>query len=153
LPKLLRTLKLEQPVLIGHSDGATIALLHASRHLVNACVAMAPHVTVEDVAIRSIEQARDAYLAPDQTLRGRLSRYHDDVDNAFWQWNDVWLSHAFRSFDIRKDCSRITAPLLLVQGCNDEYGTLQQLRDIEAEAPHVQTLELPDCGHSPHRDT
>ena len=152
LPKLLHALDLKRPVLIGHSDGATIALLHATRHPVRACVAMAPHVTVEEVAIRAIKQARDAYLAPDHILRSRLARHHDDVDNAFWQWNDVWLGPAFRSFDIRNDCSRITAPLLLIQGCNDEYGTLQQLRDIEVAAPHAHTLELPDCGHSPHRD-
>ena len=153
LPKLLHALDVQRPVLIGHSDGASIALLHASRHPVSACVAIAPHVTVEEVAIRSIEQARVAYQAPDHQLRSRLARHHDDVDNAFWQRNDVWLSPAFQTFDIRSDCARITAPLLLVQGHNDEYGTLQQLRDIETAAPHAQSLELNDCGHSPHRDS
>jgi pimeloyl-ACP methyl ester carboxylesterase len=158
LPRLLQGLGIERPVLIGHSDGATIALLHASRHPVSACVAIAPHVWVEDVALQAIAAARDLYLAgtaPDTNgkgLRQRLARYHADVDNAFWQWNDVWLSPAFRSFDIRSDCRRIQAPLLAVQGENDEYGTLEQLREIAKAAPHARTAAIPDCGHSPHRD-
>ena len=153
LPELLRQLDVRQPVLVGHSDGATIALLHASRHPVSACVVMAPHVFVEDVSIRSIEQARLAYAdTSERGLRQRLARYHQDADNAFWQWNDIWLSPAFRDFDIRPDCRLITAPLLAVQGLNDEYGSLDQLRDIQAMVPGATTLELPDCGHSPHRD-
>lgn len=153
LPELLRQLDVRQPVLVGHSDGATIALLHASRHPVSACVVMAPHVFVEDVSIRSIEQARLAYADPSEHgLRQRLARYHQDVDNAFWQWNDIWLSPAFRDFDIRPDCRSIAAPLLAVQGLNDEYGSLDQLRDIQAMVPGATTLELADCGHSPHRD-
>lgn len=157
LPLLLERLGLSQPVLVGHSDGASIALLHASRHAVSACVAIAPHVFVEGVSLHSIAAARDQYLAsannPDNKgLRQRLQRYHADVDNAFWQWNDVWLSEAFRTFDIRLECGRIRAPLLAIQGTDDEYGTLQQLRDIAAAAPHAQTLEIPACGHSPHRD-
>lgn len=153
LPELLRHLDLKQPVLVGHSDGATIALLHASRHPVSACVVMAPHVFVEDVSIRSIEQARLAYAdISERGLRQRLARHHQDVDNAFWQWNDIWLSPAFLAFDIRPDCRSITAPLLTVQGLNDEYGSLDQLRDIQASVPGATTLELPDCGHSPHRD-
>lgn len=149
LPRLLQALGLQQPVLVGHSDGATIALLHASQHRVAACVAMAPHVFVEDVALRAIAAARDAYPLG---LRERLARYHADVDNAFWQWNDVWLSPAFRAFDIRAACGRIAAPLLLVQGTDDEYGTLDQLDAIAAVAPQAQRLVLPACGHSPHRD-
>lgn len=150
LPALLETTGYQNPVLVGHSDGATIALLHASRHPISACVAIAPHVLVEDVSLRAIEQARRAYVTSD--LRNRLARYHRDVDNAFWQWNDVWLSDAFRSFDIRTDCARITAPLLLVQGLNDEYGTLQQLSEIQQQAPHAQSMVMAQCGHSPHRD-
>jgi pimeloyl-ACP methyl ester carboxylesterase len=149
LPALLAALGVERPVLIGHSDGATIALLHAARHPVSACVAMAPHVFVEPVSLASIEQARRAW---DQGLRERLARYHGDVDGAFWQWNDVWLSDAFRGFNIEAACGDIRAPLLLVQGLDDEYGTLEQLRRIERAAPHARTLELPACGHSPHRD-
>jgi len=143
-----------KPVLIGHSDGATIALLHASRHPVSACVAIAPHVMVEDVSIRAIEQARELYAADmgGRGLRQRLTRYHADVDNAFWQWNDVWLSEAFRSFDIRADCRAIQVPLLAVQGVHDEYGSLQQLHAIRQAVPHAHMIEIPDCGHSPHRD-
>lgn len=141
------------PVLIGHSDGATIALLHASRFPVSGCVAMAPHVMVEAVALQAIAQARDAYLRSHETrLRERLQRYHQDPDNAFWQWNDVWLSAAFATFDIRPQCAQVCAPLLLVQGLADEYGTLAQLDAIAAAAPQAQRLELADCGHSPHRD-
>lgn len=154
LPALLEQLGVAQPVLVGHSDGATIALLHASRHPVSACVAIAPHVVVEDVALQAIAQARQLYEADasERGLRARLARYHADVDNAFWQWNDVWLSEAFRRFDIRPDCQTIRAPLLAVQGVDDEYGTLQQLHEIALACPHAQTHALPDCGHSPHRD-
>ncbi len=152
LPALLQALGVPEPVLVGHSDGATIALLHASRHPVAACVAMAPHVFIEDIALNAIAQAKTLYEGDPDGLRQRLSRYHADVDNAFWQWNDVWLSPAFRQFDIRAECQAITAPLLLAQGLGDEYGTLAQLDEIALAAPHAQRIELPDCGHSPHRD-
>jgi pimeloyl-ACP methyl ester carboxylesterase len=150
LPALLRRLGLARPVLVGHSDGGTIALLHASRHPVAACVVLAPHVIVEEVSLRSIERAREAYTKGD--LRARLSRYHADVDGAFWQWNDVWLSPGFRAFDIREDCRRIQAPLLAIQGVDDPYGSMAQIHDIAAAAPHARLVELAACGHSPHRD-
>ena len=150
LPALLAALKVHQPVLLGHSDGATIALLYASRFPVAACIAMAPHVLVEPVAITSIAGARDAFETSD--LRGRLTRHHQDVDGAFWQWNDVWLSEGFASFDVRAECRRITAPLLLIQGLKDEYGTMLQLDEIATAAPHAQQVRLADCGHSPQRD-
>ncbi|MEX1168076.1 MAG: alpha/beta hydrolase [Hydrogenophaga sp.] len=152
LPEWLQALGIEQPVLIGHSDGATIALLHASQHPVSACVAMAPHVFVEPKALKAIEHAKQAFTAQDGAFRQRLARFHHNVDNAFWQWNDVWLSDAFRSFDIRTACTNITAPLLCIQGVDDEYGTLAQLDAIEAAAGHCTRLEMPRCGHSPHRD-
>jgi pimeloyl-ACP methyl ester carboxylesterase len=150
LPALLQACGIERPVLLGHSDGATIALLHASRFPVSACIVMAPHVIVEEVALRAIEQARTAWESTD--LAQRLGRYHDDPACAFRQWNDVWLSPAFRDFDIRAECRRITAPLLAIQGVNDEYGTLAQLDEIVAAAPQTQRLVLSDCGHSPQRD-
>ena len=152
LPVLLESLGVSKPVLVGHSDGATIALLHACRHKVTACVAMAPHVFIEEIALNAIAQAKTAYETESTGLRERLSRYHADVDNAFWQWNDVWLSEAFRSFDIRAECRAIAAPVLLAQGLSDEYGTLAQLDEIARAAPQAQRVELPDCGHSPHRD-
>ena len=150
LPALLDQLQIRNPVLLGHSDGATIALLHASRFAVSACIAMAPHVVVEAVAVRSIAQAKVAFDSGG--LRARLAKHHADVDGAFWQWNDVWLSHAFRSFDIRPECGHITAPLLLIQGLDDAYGTLLQLDEIALAVQHAAQLRLADCGHSPQRD-
>jgi len=150
LPALLAQLNIQNPVLIGHSDGATIALLYASRFEVSACIAMAPHVLVEAVAVKAIAQAKTAFES--NGLRQRLAKHHADVDGAFWQWNDVWLSRGFASFDIRAECRRITAPLLLIQGLDDEYGTMLQLDEIALAAPHAQQLRLGDCGHSPHRD-
>ena len=150
LPALLAQLGVRSAVLIGHSDGGTIALLHAAHHPVRACIVMAPHVMVEDVSIRSIEAAREAY--EHGPLRARLAPFHADVDGAFWQWNDVWLSPAFRSYDIRQDIASISAPLLAIQGEDDPYGTMAQIDDIAAAVPHAQLLKLPQCGHSPHRD-
>ncbi|AOW12998.1 alpha/beta hydrolase [Hydrogenophaga crassostreae] len=152
LPAWLAATGIQRPVLIGHSDGATIALLHASRYPVSACVAMAPHVFVESKALAAIEQARQLYSANDGGFRQRLSRHHKDPDNAFWQWNDVWLSEPFRSFDIQADCAPIASPLLCVQGLDDEYGTLGQLDAIQAVVPRCRRLEIAQCGHSPHRD-
>lgn len=150
LPALLQTLGLSQPVLLGHSDGGTIALLYASQHPVSACVVMAPHVMVESISIDAITAAKEAYLHG--PLRERLSRYHDDVDCAFWQWNDVWLSSAFRSFDIREDCRRIHSPVLAIQGREDPYGSLQQIEDIRPDHGRIERLVLDHCGHSPQRD-
>lgn len=152
LPAWLAATGTERPVLIGHSDGATIALLYASQHPVSACVAMAPHLFVENKALDAIEQAKELYSADGGDFRRRLARHHKDPDNAFWQWNDVWLSEAFRSFDIRAECAQIDSPLLCVQGLGDEYGTLDQLDALQTAVPHCRRLELAQCGHSPHRD-
>ena len=151
LPALLRELRIDAPpVLVGHSDGGSIALLHAGRHPLAACVVMAPHVMVEDVSIRSIEEARDAWQAGG--LRDRLARFHADVDGAFWQWNDAWLNPDFRAFDIRAECRRIATPLLAIQGIDDAYGTLRQIEEIAPTAGPFEMQVLPECGHSPHRD-
>ena len=149
LPALLEELGVERPVLLGHSDGGTIALIHASHFPVKACIVMAPHVIVEDMSVRSIADARDAFLQGG--LRDRLARYHADVDCAFWQWNDIWLSDAFRGFDIRADCRRITAPVLALQGEDDPYGSMRQIDDIAPQGL-FEAVKLPACGHSPHRD-
>ena len=149
LPALLEALGVERPVLLGHSDGGSIALLHASRHPVTACVVMAPHVVVEDISVRSIEAAREAYPT---ALRERLKRYHADVDGAFWQWNDIWLDPAFRNFDIRDDCRRIVAPVLAIQGQEDPYGTMRQIEEIAPTQASCTMKKLAACGHSPHKD-
>lgn len=150
LPTLLEELGIGQPVLLGHSDGGTIALLHAAHFPVRACVVMAPHVIVEDVSIAAITQAREAFESGD--LRERLARYHADVDGAFWQWNDIWLSPAFRDFDIRGECRRITAPILALQGLDDPYGTLRQIEEIAPTRGPFELQTLAGCGHSPHKD-
>ena len=150
LPALLSELGIPCPVLVGHSDGGTIALLHAAHHAVSACIVLAPHVMVEDVSVRSIEAAREAF--EHGPLRARLAPFHADVDGAFWQWNDIWLSPDFRSYDIRQEIASISAPLLAIQGEDDPYGTLAQIDDIAAAVPHAQLLKLAQCGHSPHRD-
>jgi pimeloyl-ACP methyl ester carboxylesterase len=151
LPALLSRLGIAAPpVLVGHSDGGSIALLYASRRPLAACVVMAPHVMVEDVSIRSIEQARDAYAGTG--LRERLARFHADVDVAFWQWNDAWLDPAFRAFDIRPECRRIASPVLAIQGEDDVYGTLRQIEEIAPTAGPFEMQVVPQCGHSPHRD-
>jgi pimeloyl-ACP methyl ester carboxylesterase len=150
LPRLLQQLGVDQPVLLGHSDGGSIALLHAAQFPVAACVVMAPHVIVEDVSIRSIEEARGAFEAGG--LRERLARYHADVDGAFRQWNDIWLDPAFRAFDIRPQCRRIAAPVLAIQGEDDPYGTLRQIDEIAPTLGAFERRVLPRCGHSPQRD-
>jgi len=150
LPPLFAALQIERPWLFGHSDGGSIALLHASQHPVAGLVVLAPHLFTEDMGIASIAAARTAYETTD--LRARLARYHADVDSAFRGWNDVWLDPAFRAWNIEAALDTITCPLLAVQGEDDEYGTLEQIRGIARRVPHTRLLVLPDCGHSPHRD-
>ena len=149
LPELLAQIGVEKPVLLGHSDGASIALLYASHCPVSACIAMAPHVIVEDISVSAIQLAKTAFEHGD--LRQRLARFHADVDTAFWQWNDIWLSPAFRPFDIRSICHAITDPVLALQGRQDAYGTLQQINDIQTLG-RIERVVIEDCGHTPHRD-
>jgi pimeloyl-ACP methyl ester carboxylesterase len=113
-------------------------------------VVLAPHIMVEELSIASIEKARQAYL--DTDLRERLAKYHDDPDSAFWGWNDIWLHPPFREWSIEAEIAAIRCPLLAVQGVDDEYGTLEQIRGIARRVPHTQLVELDRCGHSPHRD-
>jgi pimeloyl-ACP methyl ester carboxylesterase len=153
LPALLDALDIVDPILIGHSDGASIALIHAGAKTrpVRALVAMAPHVFVENLSIAGIEQAGLAYEGAD--LRAKLGRHHSDADSTFRGWNDVWLSPAFRGWNIESFLPGITCPLLLIQGRDDEYGTLAQLDAIERQVSgRVERVELFDCRHSPHRD-
>ncbi len=156
LPALLRALAtdtaLRPPWLFGHSDGGSIALLHAARfqQQVAGVIVLAPHIVVEPLSIAGIEQTRTAYLQTD--LRERLTRHHDDPDSAFWGWNDIWLHPEFRHWSIESELAGILCPLLAVQGLEDQYGTLEQIRGIARRAPQTELLELAQCGHSPHRD-
>jgi len=152
LPLLLRDCGIERPVLIGHSDGASIAIIHAGAGFpVESLVLLSPHVFVEEHSIAGIEAAAAAYDGGD--LRDRLGRHHADVDVAFHGWNDVWLSREFRAWDIRSSLVSITCPVLVVQEEDDAYGTLAQVDAIEegASGP-VTRLVLPGSGHSPHVD-
>jgi pimeloyl-ACP methyl ester carboxylesterase len=152
LPALLRELGVDRPWLFGHSDGGSIALLHAAAfpQALRGAVVLAPHILVEDISVASITKAREAYQQTD--LPQRLARYHDDADSAFFGWNDVWLSPAFRHWNITEELRAIRCPVLAVQGLDDEYGTLEQIRGIARVVPHAQLLEIPQCGHSPHKD-
>ena len=153
LPALLDRLGIADPVLVGHSDGASIALLHAGSgsRPVRALVALAPHVFVEDMSIASIDEVRRQYETTD--LREKLARRHADPDAAFRGWNDVWLAPAFRSWNIEACLPGVRCPLLLIQGSDDEYGSAAQLDAIERQVGgEVTRIELADCRHSPHRD-
>ncbi|HVW69759.1 MAG TPA: alpha/beta hydrolase [Steroidobacteraceae bacterium] len=152
LPQFLDALEIDKPILFGHSDGGSIALIHAggSGRPVGGVVALAPHVFVEDLSVSNIAAAKVAYEKTN--LREKLARYHDDVDGVFRGWNDIWLSPDFRAWNIEEYLPRITCPVLAIQGEEDEYGTMEQIRRIERASPRVETLCLPDCRHSPHKD-
>ncbi|MBL8317046.1 MAG: alpha/beta hydrolase [Burkholderiaceae bacterium] len=153
LPTLLDALHVhEPPWLFGHSDGASIALLYASRFpgAVQGLVLLAPHIRVEPVSVASIQQARAAWH--DTDLRQRLAKYHVDPASAFFGWNDIWLDPGFTRWNIESELPSIACPLMAIQGLDDEYGTLEQIHGIARALPGTRLLELPDCGHSPHRD-
>jgi pimeloyl-ACP methyl ester carboxylesterase len=152
LPAFFEHLGIKHPWLFGHSDGGSIALLYAARfpQAPSGIVVVAPHILVEDITIKSIEEARATYLSTD--LRAKIGRYHADPDSAFWGWNTIWLDSSFRTWNIEDQLSLITCPILAVQGEDDEYGTLNQIRGIQRKAPQTRLLVLPKCGHSPHRD-
>jgi pimeloyl-ACP methyl ester carboxylesterase len=152
LPAILERLGVRRPVLFGHSDGASIALIWAAtpESGVAGVIALAPHVKVEELTVRSIAAARDAYLETD--LRTRLSRHHREVDSAFWEWNRIWLDPAFRSWNIEALLPSIRCPILAIQGEDDEYGTMEQIASIARAVPGSKLMALPACRHSPHRD-
>jgi pimeloyl-ACP methyl ester carboxylesterase len=153
LPAVLDALGIIDPILVGHSDGASIALIHAGarRRRVRGLILEAPHVFVEDVTVASIADAKVAWAETD--LRRRLGRYHADVDGAFTGWNDIWLHPDFRAWNIEEYLPGVACPVMVVQGADDEYGTSAQLAAIEngVKGP-VECLLLPNCKHSPHRD-
>lgn len=157
LPEVLDATGVREAVLVGHSDGGSIAILFAGSGLpqtqrVRSLVLLAPHVFVEDLSVRSIEATAEAYRTGD--LRERLERRHGaNVDSAFWGWNGAWLDWGFRLWNIEGSLPRIRVPSLVIQGRDDPYGTLAQVDAIErgAGAP-VTRLVLDACGHAPHRD-
>ena len=152
LPELLRQFGIARPILLGHSDGASIALIYASTwpDRVRGLVLEAPHVFVEEFGLRSTVAIRKLYESSD--LPKRLGRYHDHVDETFRGWNDIWLDPQFRSWNIEEDLDAINCPTLIIQGENDEYGTLAHVSAIQKRVPTAERLILADCGHSPHRD-
>src|SRR5581483_853462 len=152
LPDLLSQLKIEGPVLVGHSDGASIALIYAGAHDgVRALVLLAPHVFVEDLSVKSIAEAKAAFQTTDLPLR--LGNHHRDAERTFWGWNDIWLHPDFRTWNIEEYLPRIRCPILVIQGLQDQYGTMAQVKAIQQKARgRVEVLSLADCRHSPQRD-
>lgn len=158
LPRVLETAGVRRAVLVGTSDGGTIALMYAGRGdtpdpwrgRIDAVISMAAHVFNEDVTIRGIEEARAAYETTN--VRDKLARYHgDNVDWAFWSWCNVWLSPAFRDWNVERFLPAIAVPVLVVQGENDHYGTLAQVEAItgQVSGPAEKAI-IADCGHSPY---
>ena len=152
LPALLRALELERPILLGHSDGASIALICAGAHpaIARALVLEAPHVFVEELSVRSIAEAKTAFETTD--LPAKLARHHADAAATFYGWNDIWLEPRFRNWNVEPYAARVRVPVLLIQGDADEYGTTAQLESIAARVPRTETVLVPGAGHSPHRD-
>ncbi len=155
LPGVLAAAGIRQSILVGHSDGGSIALVYASNNPSGALLGLileAPHVFVEDISVASIADARQAY--EDGNLKRQLEKYHGpNVDGAFWGWNDAWLDPEFRKWNLEKYLPGVEAPVLVIQGEDDQYGTRAQADAIVAQAGGgADLLMVPECGHSPHRD-
>lgn len=152
LPDLLAELAVERPVLVGHSDGASIALIYAgSRDGLSGLVTLAPHVFVEEISVKSIAEARVAFETTE--LPQKLARHHADPRRSFYGWNDIWLHPDFRRWNTEAFLPAIRCPVLTIQGMDDEYGTLAQVEAIERQvAGRCEVVRLEACGHSPHRD-
>jgi pimeloyl-ACP methyl ester carboxylesterase len=154
LPALLDTIGFQRGLLVGHSDGASIAAIYAGSvqdHRVRGLVLIAPHFFTEDMGIAEIARAKEAYAATD--LRQKLGRWHADVDNAFVGWNDAWLDPDFRKWDITEELAYIRVPILIVQGEDDQYGTVKQIEVAKEECYcPVDVALLPAVRHAPHRE-
>jgi pimeloyl-ACP methyl ester carboxylesterase len=149
LPRILERLEIEHPVLVGHSDGASISLVHAATHPVTAVVAIAPHVFVEPESLRGADTALEAFETGD--MASRMARYHRDPHSTFRNWYDLWSSPAFEDWTIEHVLGGVDRPVLLVQGGMDAYGTVAQLDAIESQVGgDVERLWLEECGHAPH---
>ena len=154
LPKLLDAIGFRRGLLLGHSDGASIAAIYAggvADHRLSGLVLMAPHFVVEDVSVASIAEIKTAYETTE--LRGKLARWHKDVDNAFYGWNGAWLDPKFRAWDISDYLAYIRVPVALIQGEDDQYGTIRQVEIAQEECYcPVEVTLLKGVGHSPHRE-
>lgn len=152
LPELLAQLEIQNPILIGHSDGASIAVIYAGSHdRVRGLVLLAPHVFVEDLSVSSIAEAKTQFETTN--LPEKLARHHRDAARTFWGWNNIWLHPDFRSWNIEEYLPRITCPTLVIQGVEDQYGTMAQVEAIREQiGGAVEVLALEDCRHSPQRD-
>jgi pimeloyl-ACP methyl ester carboxylesterase len=152
LPELLAQLHIENPILVGHSDGASIALIYAGAHdRVCGLVLLAPHVFVEELSVASIAEAKTSFATAD--LPEKLARHHRDAVRTFWGWNDIWLHPDFRRWNIEEFLPRITCPILAIQGLDDQYGTMAQVQAIARQSSGpVEILPLAECRHSPQRD-
>jgi pimeloyl-ACP methyl ester carboxylesterase len=154
LPQIIDALGATRLVLLGHSDGASIAALylgHVQDHRVRGLILMAPHFFTEPMGLQSIGEAKSTYQAGD--LRPRLAKYHANVDNAFWGWCDAWLDPAFKAWDIADAIDYIRTPVLAIQGRQDQYGTLAQIEALETRLySPMERLVLDDCRHSPFID-
>lgn len=152
LPDLLDQLEINKPILFGHSDGASIALIHAggSNRELSGVIVMAPHVMVEDVSISGIMATKEAYL--NTNFRDKLAKYHSNVDSAFFGWCNIWLHPEFLNWNIEQYLPSISCPVLAIQGIDDEYGTMEHLEIIKRKTNNVELLKLTRCGHSPHKD-
>lgn len=152
LPALHATLGIKKAHWLGHSDGGSIALIAAALapDIVASLILEAPHVFVEDVTLNGIEKIGGIFSASD--MADRMKRYHDDPAETFAKWHGIWLRPEFRDWNIEACLADVAAPALLIQGLDDEYGTLEQLNRIEKTLPVTCRLELGECGHSPHRD-
>ena len=154
LPKLLDRIGFRRGLLLGHSDGASIAAIYAGSHQdhrVEGVAMIAPHFIVEDVSVTLIARIKTAYETTE--LKAKLARWHKDVDNAFYGWNGVWLNPAFRNWDISEYLAYIRVPIAILQGVDDEYGTLRQVEIAREECYcPVDVTVIPGAGHAPHRE-
>jgi pimeloyl-ACP methyl ester carboxylesterase len=153
LPQIRKELQLEDCILVGHSDGASIALIHAGAgHALRGVAVMAPHVFIEPVCLSSIEKAKQLFESTE--LAARLARYHRDARRTFYGWAEVWTEENFKRWDIRDEyLAKIRAPVLAIQGQGDEYGTMAQLDEIARKVGGpCELLKLEACGHAPFRD-
>jgi pimeloyl-ACP methyl ester carboxylesterase len=154
LPKVLNAIGFRRGLLLGHSDGASIAAIYAggvADHRVRGVAMIAPHFVVEDVSVNSIAEIKKTYETTD--LKSKLKRWHKDVDNAFYGWNGAWLDPEFRNWDISEYLAYIRVPLLILQGADDRYGTLRQIEIAQQECYCPVDVEIvPNAGHQPHRE-